>query len=409
MRYFGTRGLILLGTVAWLASAAHAQSNPDSSSLFPLSLAAAPSGVQPAGFCYKPNDASTAISDNGPTPAAPQQPAPAGNPGEISSVPFCQECEVGPDPYRGKWYGMALALAMTRNRAPATWTTTAANDPFDLRMNTQNAGADWSGGGQITIGYAWRGCGGAAVAFTYWGLTPMSGSASVSDATGNPATALSSTIFFGNTINGQPGSFYFDNAQTQAVWRNDQVQNLELNVQSGTYEIGSLQLAGLAGFRFFRFTESLIFGSASFGNSFASNGGADAAYLNFHCQNDLFGGQVGAVLSSVMTNRFTVFATPKIAVMGNQMTNLQQIYSGANVNNPDSYFHTHKSDVSVLSELDAGFAWDCNANVQIVCGYRLVSVTNLSLGDNQFGAYNFVEQSGSLILHGAFFGFTWIL
>jgi len=303
-----------------------------------------------------------------------------------------------------------MALAMTRNRAPAYWTTTAANDPFDLRLNTQNAGVDWTGGGQITLGYVWRGCGGPAVAVTYWSLSPMDASASVSDTTGNPATALSSTLGWGSaTINGQPATLYFDNAQTQAVWRSDRVNNIELNLQSGTYTAGSLQVAGLMGFRYFQFTESLIYGSASFGNTFESNGGADAAYVNFNCQNNLFGGQVGSVLSSVMTRRLTVFATPKIGSYSNEMTNLQQVYAGSSVNTPDSYFYTYKSDVSVLSELDAGLTWNCSSRIQLIAGYRVVSVTNLSLGDNQFGAYGHVEQSGSLILHGAFLGFSWIL
>ena len=173
--------------------------------------------------------------------------------------------------------------------------------------------------------------------------------------------------------------------------------------------IGNLQATGLVGVRYFHFAENLIYGSASFGNSFASHGGADAAYLNIRCNNNLFGGQVGSMLTSVLTRRLSAYATPKVGVFGNQMTNLTQVYAGSAINTPDSYFTTVKPDVSVLSELDAGLTWAYNANIQLVCGYRVVSVTNLSLAENQFGAYNHVEQGGSLILHGAFLGFSWLL
>lgn len=399
MKSFFTTGLILLGITAWVAKAAHAQSDPSSNSLFPLATAASASpGVQPAAYQGATAPAPTPAAGTGGTFSA-----------NLSEAP-CDAMEpCAADPV-GKWYGVAMALAMTRNRAPATWTTAASNDPFDLRMNTQNAGADWAGGGQITIGYAWRGCNGPALAFTYWGLTTMNGSDVVNDTTGNPATALSGKINWGSiTINGTPATTFFDNAQQQGVWRKDRTDNLELNLQSGTYTVGSLQAAGLIGFRYFRFAEDLTYGSASFGNSFSSNGGADAAYLNFQCQNNLYGGQVGSILSSVMTRRLTVFAVPKVGVYGNSMTNLQQIYAGNAQNAPDSHFYTYKTDVSVLSELDAGVTWAHNANVKFILGYRVISVTNLSLGDNQFGAYDHVEQGGSLILHGAFIGFNWIL
>src|SRR5262249_35185020 len=144
------------------------------------------------------------------------------------------------------WYAMAFGLVMGRNRAPATWTTTANGDPNDVVLNTQNAGANWTGGGQITLGFAWNGAGGPAIAFTYWGLGAMDGFASVSDTTGNPGTALNSRIDWGTTtLNGTLATTFFDNAQEQAVWRTDRAVNTEINVLSGTYTVGSFQVAGL--------------------------------------------------------------------------------------------------------------------------------------------------------------------
>ncbi len=402
MKSFCTIALFLLAALAWTSGAAHAQSGPYTSTLFPWFRAAPDtSGVQPAAYNSEPLGGSNdALSGNVPDNAA--------CPCELSqnlNAPCSGGCDMCGAADR-KWFATASALAMTRNRATATWLTTASNDSFDVLLNTENARAGWAGGWQFSLGYAWRGLNGPKVAVTYWQLTPMNGSASISDNTGNPATALSSTISFapGALINGVPATQYFDNAQEQAIWRKDRVYNIELNLQSGNHSIGSFQIAGLAGIRYFRFTENLIYGSASFGNSFSSNGGANAAYINQNCTNNLLGGQIGAVISSLLTNNLTVFAIPKVGIYGNQMNNLQLIYAGSAVNTPDSVLAVQKSDVSVLSELDMGLNWAFNSNWRLMGAYRVVSVTNLSLADNQFATYGHVEQSGSLILHGAYLG-----
>jgi hypothetical protein len=409
MRSFFTKGLVLLAATAWVASAAHAQLGPDPASLFPRSgagVAPASPSVQIASYYFGPASTSNDVPSGNMSAQTEQR----SDLNEDQHAPCAGDFDAcSDDGCSRKWYAYAYGLAMTRNRAPAFWTTTTANDPFNLLMNTQNAGADWTGGGQVTVGYAWRGAGGPALAFTYWGLASMDGSASVSDATGNPLTALSSTLNFGAfTIHGNPGTFYFDNAQEQAIWRRDRTNNFEANLQSANYTVGSFQVAALAGFRYFRFTEDLTYGSASFGNSFVSNGGADAAYFNVRCHNDLFGGQVGAIISSILTHRVTAFVVPKVGIFGNQMSNQETVYSGDAVNTPVSLLTTHKSDVSVLSELDFGLNWIFNPAWRLTVGYRVVAVNNLSLADNQFAAYNHVEQSGSLILHGAFMGLGWM-
>jgi len=286
--------------------------------------------------------------------------------------------------------------------------TNTVNDFFDLKMNTQSAGADWSGGGQITVGYAWRGVGGPAVAVTYWGLTPMKGSASVSDTTGNPATALNSTIDFSQvTVNGQPGNVYFSGAQEQALWRTDRADNFEVNFQTESFQVGSFKIAGLGGFRYFRFSDDLLYGSASFGNSFTSNGGADAAYLRILTINNLFGAQLGSIITSQVTDRLTFFATPKVGAFGNQMISLQQLYAGSGPSNFASNFKDHKADFAGLAELDLGLAWAIRPNILLTGGYRLVAVANLALADNQYTAYTGIAQNGDLILHGILAGFTW--
>lgn len=394
-------GFVLLVVTACLAPSARAQWPAFGSSLSPLpSVTATSSGVQPASYYSGP----VALSN---TPPASQLPAGnwCGCYDDASQSPGVGSCDSCCDDCASCWFAVGTGLIMTRNRAPAFWTTTTMNDPFNLLLNTQNAAANWVGGGQATFGYACGGASGPALVFTYWGLAPMEGSATVSDQTGNPATALSSTLNWGTTtINGNPATLYFENAQIQGVWREDRTDNVEVNIQTGTHAFGGVHVAALCGFRYFRFSDELTYGSASFGNSFTSNGGADAAYVNFRCNNNLYGGQVGGIASLVMTRRISLFAIPKVGVYGNQMNNLTLVYAGDAQNNPDTDFTTHKSDVSVLSELDLGLSWAFHSRWRLSGGYRIVSVTNLALADNQFAAYGMIEQSGSLILHGAFIG-----
>ena len=60
----------------------------------------------------------------------------------------------------------------------------------------------------------------------------------------------------------------------------------------GFINTGRFQAAGLVGVRYFRFTESLKYGSVAFGHNFGDDGGADEAYMNFGVVNNMFGGQV---------------------------------------------------------------------------------------------------------------------
>lgn len=377
-------GLILLAALAGLASEAHAQWGLTTTSLPPWSAA----GPECSG-------------DQGSTAQQSWYGAPGGDAAACDwGTATCGDC------CESKWYAVAMGLVMTRNRAPAIPTTVTVDDPFNLLMNTQSAAAGWTGGGQVTVGYAWNGSGGPSLATTYWGLAPMNGYASVSDTTGNPATALSSTLIFNNvTINGNPSDFYFDTAQQQALWRKDQVDNVEINVLTGTYSFTGVQVAGLAGFRYFRFAEDLTFGSSAFGHDLDDP--ANSAYYQISTSNNLFGAQLGAAINLIMTQRLTMFAVPKVGLFGNQMNKAESLYSGLTPDVPAAFDTEHKSDFSVLGELDAGLSWAFYDNWTLTGGYRVVSVSNLALADNQFGSYGLFRQNGSLILQGIFFGLGW--
>ena len=436
MKSICSTGLVLFATLGWAAGPANAQSDGyGTPSLLPLpSTAPVFSNSTPASYNYYEKSATaseafgSSLTNRKPNPSSLSEPSPSDNEGrsdfeQALHSPPCDECDACNTCNScnsccgGRWFGAAGGLVMTRNRANPYWTTFQTNNNPNQLMNTQNAGAGWSGGGQITVGYRWCGCNGPALALTYWGVAPMFGYSTVTDQTGNINTALSTPIDLGGVTmnNGILASHYFDNAAEQRIWRHDRFNNVEINlIQMSMVNTGRLQMGALAGFRYFRFSESLTYGSVAFGSNFGDNGGADEAYMGFNVVNNLFGAQIGAFLNYNVTDRFGIFFIPKFGIFGNQMNCQTLLYTGDAVNNPTYNISAHKSDVSVLGELDSGLNYSVTPNIRAYIGYRVVAVSNVALADNQVlpfladtAGFAQVKQNGDLILHGVMTGVAW--
>ncbi|HEV3138421.1 MAG TPA: BBP7 family outer membrane beta-barrel protein [Pirellulales bacterium] len=418
------KGLILLFvSLGWAITPVQAQSGSEygTPSLLPLP------NVAPT----LPNAVTTGYSGNAPElygssfitrsqdPAQPgpvvEKPVPST---AMASTPSCAWDESGCCmPCCGaSWFGSVGGLVMTRNRANPFWTTFQTGVNTNQLLNTQNAEAGWAGGGQVTVGRAW--CCGTGLAFTYWGLGDMTGTASIYDPTNNLSTPINLNTQFGPVMIGtNPASFYFDGSREHRITRSDNVQNFEINLlQAAIVNNRWLQLTGLAGFRYLRFEERLSFaalsGTAPAGSTFGVNGGADEAYLNFHTTNNLFGAQIGAIANIPLTQRLGFFVIPKGGIFCNQMTNNAALFSGDGMQGFN--INSTKSDVSFLGEIDSGLNWAFTPNFRAYLGYRVIGVANLALSDNQFlpfladqQGFGQIKQNGGLILHGGFAGAAW--
>jgi hypothetical protein len=411
MRSFSTAGLILLACLSWAASPVSAQTSPYNPSLLPWP-SAAPVASPNARASYFSNPG---LSDpNGMTYPAPPADGSTQFTGTIDEAlhsPDCGDCGCC-TPCRGcNWFGGVAGLVMGRNRSNPYWTTFETNNNPNQLMNTQNAGADWAGGGMFTVGYLPCGCCGPSIAFTYWGLAPMTGLWTT--VAGGPIGSLSTPIDLRDPttgsgqveINGVPANIYFDGARRHTITRSDNYNDFELNGLTPFYSIGRLQFAGLAGFRYLRFSDSLLFTSENFAG--------DSASLGFKCINNLYGFQLGAVMSYQIWDRVGVFVLPKAGIYGNQMNCQTLLYS--DINNPQYNILSHKTDVSFIGELDAGLSYAFASNWRAFIGYRVVGIANVALADNQFlpfladtAGFAQVKQNGGLILHGAFFGVGWV-
>ncbi len=328
------------------------------------------------------------------------------------------DCECGVHCGSG-WFATTGAVILTRNRGPAQVMTYQSGTSTPL-MTLQAANAGWTGGGEVTLGYAFGGytdntgpwgalgaSSGTAIAFTWWGTGEMNGFAQVDDTTGVPATALDASFnVSGITLNGNPFSYYFEEAASQRIYRTDIVNSAEINLLGGTLlSSDRLQVIGLAGFRYFRFSEDLAFGSVSFGNDWSDPD--ETAFVRFRSLNNMYGAQLGTIFNFRFNPEWSLFFVPKAGIYGNEMTVRSRIYSG---NGDVAYdFTDDKTDVAFLGQIDAGVNCHFRSNVYGYAGYRFVGAANVALGDNQFApSLGDLKQSGSLILHGAFFGLGWL-
>jgi len=368
----------------------------------------------------------------------------------------------------GMWFASVGGLGLGRNNANRFWTTYETNNNPDQLMNTQQAHAGWGGGGEVTLGRWFGGGGGGGglgggglggggvggmglagagfgagmagfgqagggygsggacgsdcqcgcgcpwgIAATYWGVSPMTGSSSLT----SPTNTLSTPIDLGyvNITNSlgtspNPASYFFDNSHQQTLSRVDRINNVEVNfIALSLLGCGRTQAIWLAGVRYFRFDETLTYGASAYGYTMTQNNGAYAAYLRDRSINNLVGPQIGVILSHYITPRFGVFMTPKVGIFGNYASSQNTLYTGDGYTQFD--IKADKTEFSMLAQLDLGANYWIKPWWSLYGGFRVIGINQLALADNQFlpfladtQGFGQPKTNGDVILYGAFGG-----
>jgi hypothetical protein len=417
MKSFYTSALVLLVSLGFSAPRAAAQGGPyESTTRLPT---VAPLGASPAGYNLpagrmSPDGSMFVSSQQEPAPEAASQTVIDGANGQSQFEQSVQaewtDCNDS-GATCGHWFGSVGGMVIGRNR-PNAFTTTTNNISGASVLNTQDAGANWTGGWQITAGYMAGGCcgSGPGFGFTYWGLGEMPGFAQANSATNDLSTTIDTT---GVSIGADPASNFFVDSASQRISRSDQASNFEANLYFGTWNFNRWTVVPFVGFRYFRFEEQLSFGGLEGGAVWGQNGGADEAYLDFRTTNNLYGGQFGTYANYWVTDRFGLFLGPKVGLFGNQMIGRTRLYTGDGI---EAYnISAYKSDFSLLGEVDTGFNVFLRPSLFVYMGYRVVGVANIALADNQFQSdlsdtqgFGQVKQNGDLILHGVMMGAGWM-
>ncbi|HQU43942.1 MAG TPA: BBP7 family outer membrane beta-barrel protein [Pirellulales bacterium] len=310
----------------------------------------------------------------------------------------------------GYWFGSLAGLVMTRDAPNALSTTYNSSNVNTNLLDTGRARDNWAGGGQVMFG-RWFGPQAYGFQFIYWGLGPMTGTASVVD----PNYQLSTPFNLGNVnVGQQSATFYFDNAHTHALWRSDSFNNFEWNaMRRAAFGPSACRLmwTGYAGLRYFRFQDGLIFGGVNSTN-FSDGGGAYAAYLNTNVTNNLAGIQLGSRIDYFVVPRVRLYAQPMVGLFGNEVSMREHLYSGDGAQGFDVL--ARRSTVSTLAQIDVGAGYQVTPRFSAFAAYRLMGVTRVGLTDNQIppfwadqqGMQN-IKTNGDLILHGVMVGGMW--
>lgn len=312
--------------------------------------------------------------------------------------PYCTPSPSG-------WFGGLGGLIMTRDRPNRVYFSADANNLANQNQSGEDVTGDWQGGWEVNFGRQY--CGGCAWGVSFWMIDSLEDTSRV----GGPLVTPIDVSFL-PPLNGRPVGDYFDGAEEHRLYRRNEIYNLELNV-FGSPWYGSAQGAfayrWLAGVRWLRFDESLVFGSVEGGEFFGANGGASEAYYDISVVNNLIGPQIGGVGRWQFLPRMAAYATPKVGLMVNHINHRSQLYTGSGVYGFDT--QSNKNDISMLASLDLGLSYQLTRAWYVYGGYRLVSIAGIGLADeqvpfflNDYPEIRRVDSNGSLLLHGAMFG-----
>lgn len=355
---------------------------------------------------------------SGNVPPSGPMPYPSGPPGwqdgsaEAGSAWGAAECCPAP----ATWYVAGAGLALSRDDSNSLHTSyEAGNNPNQFPRPRH---FDWNGGWELKIGRRFS-CGEWALEADYWANEAMRGDWQFVIPGGAVSTPLIvSDIEFG----GVNGTTLFDGAAEHRVWRQSDVQNIELNlVRARLANPGdsNWDAAVLAGVRYFRFNDDFLFASLQSGGAWGGNG-SDEAYLHERIENHLVGGQIGAEAGYRLGRTVRIVAVPKLGIYNNHTRSQFDLYRGDGVlatptaaSGVVGTYPVRSSDdsFSLLGQIDLTAEWEFRPNWTAFVGYRVVGATGIGLADNQIPIYVVdipeiarIDTNGSLIVHGAMVG-----
>lgn len=176
----------------------------------------------------------------------------------------------------------------------------------------------------------------------------------------------------------------------------------------------------LAGVRYFRFKDTLTYGSSLADTTFGN--GNDDLYYSSRVVNDLVGGQIGGILNFCTGKRASLYALTKMGIYGNHARfnsdlatrNGHSAYV-SNAGSPnfgqDYMIATSKTDVAFIGELGTGVNYRLTPKWSTNVGYRAIvasgvatAVDQLPINMSHLGNASNFDNNATLILHGVNLG-----
>lgn len=253
----------------------------------------------------------------------------------------------------------------------------------------------------------------------YWGVFPGDSTSYVYDSivTGDLNAILNYDQL---DYNGNPASAYVNDAIVHRLRGTTEIHNVEINRLWGVPTGGCCSpwsVYVLGGFRYFDFNEGLQFAADTVDTMFT--GAADELYYTIDCDNNLYGGQLGAYIERRLARRWSARLACKAGVFANDASAVSHIGGAAGtatVNNGPNlgrewYVSANKTDAAFLGEVHAGLGFQATQHVRLLADYRVMGVSGVALPTNQIfhdlrglQDVELLATNGSLLLHGVFVG-----
>jgi hypothetical protein len=253
----------------------------------------------------------------------------------------------------------------------------------------------------------------------YWGVFPSDVTTYVydTDVTGDLNAILNYDQL---DYNGNPASAYANDALVHRLRGSTEIHNAELNRLWGVSSGGCCSqwsVHVLAGFRYFSFDENLEFAADTVDTMFT--GAVDELYYTIDCDNNLYGGQLGAYIERRLAARWSARFACKAGVFANDASAISHIGGAAGTaivnNGPNDgrewFVAANKTDAAFLGEVHAGLGFQATQHLRLLADYRVLGVSGVALPTNQvfhdlrgLQDVELLATNGSLLLHGVFVG-----
>ena len=306
------------------------------------------------------------------------------------------------------WFYGLNGLVFNRDYEDDVYLT---RDPMGNTLLSTDADTNTLGGLEFFFGS--RNSCGNGFEVRYWGLFNDEATATLTGAASYATylTDLQNVIY---PTTGENLQTIFDRAETHTITRDNEIHNVEFNFlrrggcfTTRTGRCGNYEL--LHGFRWFEFDEEFHWDVLN------TTTAPNAIYFDTDVANTLLGYQLGSRASFCMTQRMAFNIGTKVGVYNNRARANQSIQDDlgvyATVNGTDYNFSDAKNDIAMLGEIDLGVSRLMSQCSRINLGYRAIGVSGVALAPDQYSNFNAVtpirdvQSNGSLLLHGAYFGF----
>ncbi|MCA9242185.1 MAG: BBP7 family outer membrane beta-barrel protein [Planctomycetales bacterium] len=332
-------------------------------------------------------------------------------------------CEAAPayapmaaSPPPAVWFFSAGALYLVRDDSSSyTFSYDQANEE---RQYLDQRNADFGGAPGFEARLTqFDPCAASGMELVYWQLFPSDETDMVygADLGGNLSAILNYDQL---NYNGVTADNFTNLAAAHRLTRSMDVYNVEANyVRSLCQPCGGATLSSLAGFRMFRFEESLRFASDPNDTMFTYE--ADELYYDIDTTNTLLGLQLGGYACAPVSCCWSFTAGAKAGVYANFADAYSRIGGAAGdaVINNGAFtgrawrVSSEKTTAAMVAEISLGVVYCPSSCWRFAADYRVIGASGLALPTNQIyhdlrgiNDVAILQADGSVLLHGGFLG-----